>query len=114
MLLFYPEAAKTVNQISGTAKREKHQCILCRRIRGIGGWFTAAGDIAGGREKASGWYGMLCPSIIISGILLVMTKYLPHTEIKAKTTLGSLKAYVNWPLMALLGMILADSAYRPV
>ena len=102
---FHPEAAKTVNQISGTAKGKSISVFSVGGYVGLAAGSLLLGTLLlGGESLRLVWYAL--PSIIISGILLVMTKYLPHTEIKAKTTLGSLKAYVNWPLMALLGMIL--------
>ncbi len=102
---FHPEAAKTVNQLSGIAKGK---CISVFSVGGYAG--VALGSLLLGSLLLSGEsYRLLfyaLPSLLIFAALLPVLKTFPRPAARAASTLGTLKEAVSWPLMALLGMIL--------
>ncbi|WP_346353135.1 MFS transporter [Azotosporobacter soli] len=102
---FHPEAAKTVNQLSGVAKGK---CISVFSVGGYAG--VALGSLLlgslllGGESYRLLWYAL--PSILIFIALLSVMHQFPQMTVRGASTLGTLKEAVSWPLMALLGMIL--------
>lgn len=102
---FHPEAAKTVNSIGG---REKGKAISIFSLGGYAG--VALGSmllavlLLGGQSPWILLYTL--PSIMIGMALFCETRKIPETKSKEAGNLGTLREYINWPLMALLGMIL--------
>lgn len=102
---FHPEAAKTVNFIGG---REKGKAVSLFSLGGYAG--VALGSmllavlLLGGQSPRILLY--ILPSIFIGAALLYELKNIPCPELKGKGSLGTLKECINWPLLALLGMIL--------
>lgn len=102
---FHPEAAKTVNFIGG---REKGKAISLFSLGGYGG--VALGSmllgvlLLGGQSPQILIYTL--PSFLIGAALFYELNKIPRPEVKGKGSLGTLKECVNWPLLALLGMIL--------
>jgi len=102
---FHPEAAKTVNFIGG---REKGKAISLFSLGGYAG--VALGSmllavlLLGGQSFRVLIYTL--PSLLIGSALFYEMNKIPHSEVKGTGSLGTLKECVNWPLLALLGMIL--------
>jgi FSR family fosmidomycin resistance protein-like MFS transporter len=102
---FHPEAAKTVNFIGG---REKGKAVSIFSLGGYVG--VALGSmllamlLLGGQSPRILIYTL--PSIFIGAALFYEIANISCPEVKGKGSLGTLKECVNWPLMALLGMIL--------
>lgn len=102
---FHPEAAKTVNYIGG---REKGKAVSIFSLGGYVG--VALGSmllallLLEGESMRILLYTL--PSIVIGIALFYEINKMPNPKIKGKGSLGTLKECVNWPLMALLGMIL--------
>lgn len=102
---FHPEAAKTVNFIGG---REKGKAVSIFSLGGYAG--VALGSMLLGVLLLEGEslriLIYMLPSLVIGTLLFYGINKLPSHEIKGKGSLGTLKECVNWPLLALLGMIL--------
>lgn len=102
---FHPEAAKTVNQLSGVAKGK---CISVFSVGGYGG--VALGSLLLGTLLLIGgeWTLLLyaLPSVLIFFALLAVSDYWPKPSGRTVNTLGTLREAVSWPLAALLGMIM--------
>lgn len=102
---FHPEAAKTVNFLGG---REKGKAVSIFSLGGYAG--VALGSmllavlLLGGQSLLILIYAV--PSLIIGVALFYEMDKIPHAEAKGKGSWGTLKECVNWPLLALLGMIL--------
>jgi len=102
---FHPEAAKTVNFIGG---REKGKAISLFSLGGYAG--VALGSmllavlLLGGESLRILIYTL--PSLLIGVALFYGINKIPRSEVKGKGSLGTLKECANWPLLALLGMIL--------
>lgn len=102
---FHPEAAKTVNFLGG---KEKGKAVSLFSLGGyagvaLGSLFLAA-LLLGGQSAKLLLY--ILPSLLICAALFYEIAHLPCPEIRGKGSLGTLKECVNWPLLALLGMIL--------
>lgn len=102
---FHPEAAKTVNFLGG---KEKGKAVSLFSLGGyigvaLGSLFLAA-LLLGGQSVKILFY--ILPSILICAALFYEITTIPRPEIKGKGSWGTLKECVNWPLLALLGMIL--------
>ncbi|MCE5285163.1 MAG: MFS transporter [Pelosinus sp.] len=102
---FHPEAAKTVNFIGG---RERGKAVSLFSLGGYAG--VALGSLLLGALLIGGLDAKLLlyilPGCIISLALLCEIGKMPHPKLRAKGSLGTLKECINWPLAALLGMIL--------
>ncbi|MDU4961997.1 MAG: MFS transporter [Sporomusaceae bacterium] len=102
---FHPEAAKTVNFIGG---QEKGKCVSLFSLGGYAG--VALGSmllavlLLEGQSPQILLYTL--PSLVIGAALFYETNKITSPGIKAAGGLGTLKECVNWPLLALLGMIL--------
>lgn len=102
---FHPEAAKTVNHLSGSAKGKSISVFSVGGYFGLAAGSLLLGSLLMGGESLRLWLYAL-PSLLAGTMLFFATKNWPAPVVKAKSSFGTLKAYVNWPLMALLGMIL--------
>jgi FSR family fosmidomycin resistance protein-like MFS transporter len=102
---FHPEAAKTVNFLGG---REKGKAVSVFSVGGYAGVALGAMLLAvlllGGQSLRILIYAV--PSLIIGIALFYEMGKMPHPEAKGNGNFGTLKECVNWPLLALLGMIL--------
>lgn len=102
---FHPEAAKTVNFLGG---REKGKAVSIFSLGGYAG--VALGSmllavlLLGGQSLLILVYAV--PSLVIGMALFYGMDKMPRAQIQGNSSLGTLKECVNWPLMALLGMIL--------
>lgn len=102
---FHPEAAKTVNLTGG---QEKGKAISIFSLGGNAG--VALGSIllavllVGGPGEKLLFY--ILPGIIICTTLFWEIRNIPQPQRQAKSGIGTLRASINWPLAALLGMIL--------
>ncbi|VBB08972.1 Hypothetical protein LUCI_4258 [Lucifera butyrica] len=102
---FHPEAAKTVNFIGG---KEKGKAVSLFSVGGyagvaLGSLFLAA--LLWGKQSSQILLYTI-PSIVISIALFYEIAKIPRPEIRGRGSLGTLRECVNWPLLALLGMIL--------
>ena len=102
---FHPEAAKTVNFLGG---REKGKAVSIFSLGGYAG--VALGSmllavlLLGGQSLLILLYAV--PSLVIGIALFYGMDKMPRTQAQGNGSLGTLKECVNWPLLALLGMIL--------
>jgi FSR family fosmidomycin resistance protein-like MFS transporter len=102
---FHPEAAKTVNFIGG---REKGKAVSLFSLGGYAG--VALGSLLLGALMLGGLGAKVLfyvlPGCIISLALFSAIGKMPRAELRSKGSFGTLKECINWPLAALLGMIL--------
>jgi len=102
---FHPEAAKTVNFMGG---KEKGKAVSLFSLGGYVG--VALGSMLLAMLLVNGETPLILlytiPSLLIGAALLHVRKNIPHQEVKTSGSLGTLKECINWPLLALLGMIL--------
>lgn len=102
---FHPEAAKIVNFVGG---REKGKAVSLFSLGGYAG--VALGSmllavlLLDGQSPRILIYTL--PSFLIGIALFYEMNKIKQPEVKGKGSLGTLKECVNWPLLALLGMIL--------
>ncbi len=102
---FHPEAAKIVNFVGG---REKGKAVSLFSLGGYAG--VALGSmllavlLLDGQSPRILIYTL--PSFLIGIALFYEMNKIKQPEVKSKGSLGTLKECVNWPLLALLGMIL--------
>jgi FSR family fosmidomycin resistance protein-like MFS transporter len=102
---FHPEAAKMVNLLGGKSKGKVVSLFSVGGNIGFafGSLFLAA-LLLGGSSPTLFIY--ILPCIVTSAALFYVTTYLPCPEGEKCGSLGTLKACINWPLLALLGMVL--------
>jgi FSR family fosmidomycin resistance protein-like MFS transporter len=102
---FHPESAKTVNFIGGREKGKAVSLFSCGGYAGVAlGSMLMAVLLLGGQSPRILLYTL--PSIFIGAALFYEIRKIPCPQAKGKGSLGTLKECVNWPLLALLGMIL--------
>ena len=102
---FHPEAAKTVNFIGGPEKGKAVSLFSFGGYAGVAlGSMLMAVLLLEGQSSRILIYTL--PSLLIGAALFYEINKIPRPEVKGKGSLGTLKECVNWPLLALLGMIL--------
>lgn len=102
---FHPEAAKIVNFIGGAEKGKAISLFSLGGYAGVAlGSMLLAVLLLDGQSSKILIYTL--PSLLLGGALFCEIKKIPRSEVKSKGSLGTLKECVNWPLLALLGMIL--------
>ena len=105
---FHPEAAKTVNFLSGKAQGQGVSLFAVGGNAGFAlGSILLAALLFGGISAKILLYFL--PFIVVGVPLIWLTLSLPTPEVKYAGNLGSLKGAVSWPLVALLGMVLTRS-----
>lgn len=105
---FHPEAAKAANRLSG---KEKGKGVSLFAVGGNAGFalgsLLLAALLFGGAGPKLFLYAV--PFIAVSVPLIGLTQKLPRLEVKAASRAGKLRESISWPLLALLGMVLARS-----
>lgn len=105
---FHPEAAKTANLLSGEAKGVGVSLFAVGGNAGFAlGSVVLATLLFGGASGKLLLY--LVPFALIGVPLLRLVRKLPVVKAEKVGSLGSLKAAISWPLLALLGMVLTRS-----
>lgn len=108
MAAFHPEAAKTANRLSGKAKGKG---VSLFAVGGNGGF--AIGSLLLGTilysDVSTGILLYIIPYAFLGIPLIQMTRNLPKPEAKQVSSLKTLRASFNWPLLSLLGMVLSRS-----
>lgn len=102
---FHPEAAKIVNFIGGAEKGKAISLFSLGGYAGVAlGSMLLAVLLLDGQSSKILIYTL--PSLFLGVALFYEIKKIPCAKVKSKGSLGTLKECVNWPLLALLGMIL--------
>lgn len=102
---FHPEAAKTVNFVGGKEKGKAVSLFSLGGYIGVAlGSMLLAVLLVEGQSLRILLYTL--PSLAIGIALFYEIGKIPGNAAKAQGGLGTLREYVNWPLLALLGMIL--------
>lgn len=102
---FHPEAAKTVNFVGGKEKGKAVSLFSLGGYIGVAlGSMLLAVLLVDGQSLRILLYTL--PSLAIGIALFYEIGKIPANAAKAQGGLGTLREYINWPLLALLGMIL--------
>jgi FSR family fosmidomycin resistance protein-like MFS transporter len=105
---FHPEAAKTANRLSGKAKGKGVSLFAVGGNAGFAsGSLLLAALLFGGDSTKVILY--VIPFILVGIPLIRLVVSLPTPEVKHAGSLESLRESISWPLIALLGMVLARS-----
>ncbi|HWR05327.1 MFS transporter [Sporomusa sp.] len=103
--IFHPQAAKTVNLLSGSAKGKSLSLFSVGGNVGIvAGSLFLASLLIHGEGPLLLIYPV--PYLLISGALFYFLHKVPRLETTACTSFRRLKASVNWSLLALMGTVL--------
>lgn len=105
---FHPEAAKATNRLSGKAKGKGISLFAVGGNAGfaLGSLLMAILLFGGGSAKI---FLYAVPFILVGFPLIRLALSLPISQVKHTGSLRSLKESITWPLLALLGMVLARS-----